>query len=163
MDEPTTKQVAKKVSLEQKALIRFKEVATTYHPDRWFTGQALPNRVPQTSTGFQFGDLRVDLEDRYVVVEVESAGGVTNLAKYWYLLAKHIVDKPIILFHIFAQSSKDDYRSHFNLWDFLSTQMHDALGDELHAVRYTYHNDAELEQVVATFEQELKQVKEGAE
>ena len=50
----------------------------------FFKGQGLANRVAiSRQVYWQFGDLRVDLPDRRVIVEVESAGGVTNLLKYW--------------------------------------------------------------------------------
>lgn len=163
MDDNAIKREGKKPSLEAQALARFKEVAAVYYPDGWFTGWAFPNRIPQANTGFQFGDLRVDVGTHHVVVEVESAGGVTNLTKYWYLLDTGLVSKPIILFHIFAQASSDDYRSHLDLWDFLAARMRGALGDKVQAVRYTYRNHAELEQVVRVFEDELKRAKKDAD
>ena len=70
---------------------------------------------------FQFGDLRVTLPDRIVIVEVESGGGLTNLVKYWPHAAA--TDRPILLLHAFAQNSANDYLSHLLLWDFVWGKM----------------------------------------
>ena len=70
---------------------------------------------------FQFGDLRVVKPDRIIVVEVESAGGMTNLVKYWPLAVS--TDVPILLLHAFGQSSANDYLSHLCLWDFVWEKM----------------------------------------
>jgi hypothetical protein len=77
---------------------------------------------------FQFGDLRVDLPDRIVVVEVESGGGSTNLVKYWPLATS--LDRPLLLLHGFGQGSANDYLSHLRLWDFLWAKMRDDLWAE---------------------------------
>ena len=69
------------------------------------------------SQRFQFGDLRVELADRLVVVEVESGGGLTNLVKYWPPTPTG--DRPILLIHAFGQVSANDYLSHLRLWDFV--------------------------------------------
>ncbi len=74
---------------------------------------------------FQYGDLRVVLEDRIVVVEVESAGGLTNLVKYWPLVQSST--KPILLLHAFGQCSANDYLSHLRLWDFIWARMRSEL------------------------------------
>lgn len=88
----------------------------------------------------QFGDLRADLADRVVVVEVESAGGVTNLVKYWPLAQRSA--KPIFLLHVFGQSSEGDYVAHLRLWDFLWERMRpDVAADSssnLWAKRFTF-------------------------
>jgi hypothetical protein len=80
------------------------------------------NRIPLAeNTYYQFGDLRVETKTHSVVIEVESAGGVTNLAKHWYLLEMNPspVKQPIILMHIFRRVSEDDHGSHLALWDSL--------------------------------------------
>lgn len=89
---------------------------------------------------YQFGDFRVMLEDRVVVVEVESGGGLTNLVKYWPL-AEHTA-LPILLIHAFRQGSANDYLSHLLLWDFTWAQMRKQIWREttpkLFARRYTF-------------------------
>ena len=77
---------------------------------------------------FEFGDLRVELPGRHVIVEVESGGGITNLAKYWYLLHENLITKPVTLLHLFRQVSTKDYESHIALWRFLGVKMIEELG-----------------------------------
>jgi hypothetical protein len=87
---------------------------------------------------FQFGDLRVTKGTCHVIVEVESAGGVTNLVKYWYILQKLRAEERVVLLHVFRQTSIGDYGSHMQLWDFLAARMRADLGDRFAAERYTY-------------------------
>lgn len=70
---------------------------------------------------FQFGDLRIELPDRTIIIEMESAGGLTNLVKYWPL--EQQCKRPLFLLHIFGQSSAQDYIAHLRLWDFTWMQM----------------------------------------
>ena len=116
-------------------------------------GQGKHNRMGVTGdhTDFQFGDLRVETSVLTLVVEVESAGGITNLAKYWYYLSTNVPPKPIILFHIFRQSSLRDYASHLALWDFLAAEMHKSVGQRIQAMRLTYRTLEELEIAVKRF------------
>jgi len=72
---------------------------------------------------FEFGDLRKDLDDRIVIIEMESGGGLTNLVKYWPLAANSSQTIPILLLHIFGQASANDYISHLKLWDFTWNEM----------------------------------------
>ena len=60
--------------------------------------------------GFQFGDLRDDVGKHWVIIEAESASGVTNLAKDWYMLDNlwDAVGKPIRLLHLFRVDSVGD-------------------------------------------------------
>ena len=93
---------------------------------------------------FQFGDLRMTLEDRIVVVEVESGGGLTNLVKYWPLAETK--SPPVLLIHAFGQGSANDYLSHLRLWDFTWAKMREQLWSDktprLFACRYAFpHND----------------------
>jgi hypothetical protein len=76
---------------------------------------------------FQFGDLRVALPDRIVIVEVESGGGLTNLVKYWPLADG--LEAPILLLHAFGQASANDYLSHLCLWDYVWQKMRTELWD----------------------------------
>lgn len=152
--------VRQRESLEQQALKRFEEVACE-HGFEVIKGQGSDNRVPiRGNTYFQFGDLRVDTEEYHVVIEVESAGGVTNLVKYWYCLEgleqqPDIIEKPVILFHIFRQSSEADYGSHLALWDFLWSKMNEALGNRMNAARYVYNDLNDIEAAVREFERYL--------
>ncbi len=141
--------------LEKLALVRFKEVASLYSTIV-YDKQGARNRIAQIGRSyFQFGDLRVEAPQRHIVVEVESAGGVTNLVKYWYCLEEGDIAKPMHLLHIFAQASENDYISHLHLWDSLSAKMSNALGTMFTAKRYTYRSSTELEVVVNEFEQIL--------
>lgn len=49
---------------------------------------------------FQRADLWVPRHR--IAIEVESAGGVTNLAKYWYLVENSRIDLPLTILHIFS-------------------------------------------------------------
>lgn len=99
-----------------------------------FTGQLAPNRLLiQPNVYFQFGDLRVELPTHTVVVEVESAGGVTNLAKYWEAVVTGRVSKPVKLLHVFLRKSENDYEAHMIIWRFLATQMERSLSSRWEA------------------------------
>lgn len=146
--------------LEKEALARFIEVASGY-TDNFYTGQGDNNRIAKQGTKkqsyFQFGDLRVNTPNRHIIVEVESAGGATNLVKYWYCLENNCIHKPIYLLHIFAQVSEEDYLSHLNLWEFLKDKMQQALSNKFSAKKYTYRSLTELENIVREFEQILQE------
>jgi hypothetical protein len=102
-------------------------------------GQGAGNRLPVSGNAyFQFGDLRVDLPAAHVVLEVESAGGLTNLVKYWPCIANGLIRRPVHLLHIFRQASADDYRSHIELWAFLSAKMKSDLGSRFDCSLFTY-------------------------
>jgi hypothetical protein len=78
------------------------------------------------SQQFQFGDLRLETSGATVVVEAESGGGVTNLAKYWpYLEARP--PKRFVLTHLFQVLSANDYVSHIRLWEYLVERMRNDL------------------------------------
>jgi hypothetical protein len=104
---------------------------------------------------FQYGDLRVDLPDRVVIVEVESGGGATNLVKYWPLASS--LDRPHLLLHGFGQGSRNDYVSHLHLWDFLWSKMREEIwsapNPRLFARRfqYTSGSDTELAEAAQLF------------
>ena len=67
------------------------------HVVKSMIGQAKGNRFDpfgmNVKNHFEFGDLHVECHDRYVIVEIESSGGLTNLVEYWPIQ----VDKPILL------------------------------------------------------------------
>lgn len=104
--------------------------ANRFDPDFGLTGQKR----------FQFGDLRIALPDRIVIVEVESGGGLTNLVKYWPLAESDT--PPVLLLHAFGQNSVNDYLSHLRLWDFTWGKMRERLwaanDPKLFAQRYTF-------------------------
>jgi len=148
----------KRQDLEKQALVRFKEVAHLYSR-LVYDGQGSNNRIaPFGRSYFQFGDLRVDLPQRHIVVEVESAGGVTNLVKFWYCLEEGFISRPLTLFHVFAQASENDYIRHLHLWDSIKNKMSEALDGKFTAQLYTYRNSIELESIVGKFEQTLKEM-----
>jgi hypothetical protein len=151
-----TKADTKRRKLEQQALKRFKEVAKCYTDDVNF-GHGDTNKIAKLGrSSFQFGDLRVNTPNRHIIVEVESAGGVTNLVKYWYCLEERHIAKPIHLLHIFAQASENDYIRHLHLWDSLAVKMSNDLGNMFTAKQYTYCSSVELEIVVGEFDGILK-------
>lgn len=130
---------------------------------KYCMGQNNVNSIPiRGLVKFQFGDFRIDTNDKHFVIELESAGGATNLVKYWYflndenILSKKIINKPIILFHIFRQISENDYLSHLLLWDFLWDKMKNSLGDKIIAKRYTYRGLEDLSIIYDEFEKILK-------
>lgn len=142
---------------EEEVINKFKKIAEKYGLEV-ISGQGTSNRI--CSDGkiyFQFGDLRVETEDYTIVIEAESGGGVTNLVKYWYALKKCPKDikKPLILFHIYHQSSSNDYASHLALWDFLWDIMSENI-EGMKAYRYTYTREEDLNEPLSHFEEYLK-------
>jgi hypothetical protein len=89
---------------------------------------------------FQFGDLRLEGSGTRVVFEIESAGGVGNLAKYWPMLRTTLRDKHFVLVHIYSIASGGDYIAHRRLWEFLVEKMKQDLGPstswEAHLLSY---------------------------
>ncbi len=125
------------------ALAPFKELAAQLGLP-YETGQGRANRLHiEGNVYFQFGDLRVELPQCTVVVEVESAGGVTNLAKYWECLESRRVEKPIKLLHVFLQKSANDYEAHLVVWRFLADRMKLALGSQWDAQCVTSRGTSE--------------------
>ena len=96
-------------------------------------GMAAANRFPIEGweltliQRFQFGDIRLEGPKATVVVEVESAGGVGNLVKFWPLLRAGRPTKRFVLVHIFRLTSEADYIAHRRLWEFLVERMRDDL------------------------------------
>jgi len=146
----------KRRDLEKLALEKFQKIASVY-PFPKFSGQGLTNRIARKGNSyFQFGDLRVDTPGRHIILEVESAGGVTNLVKYWYGLDSGEITRPVTLLHIFAQVSADDYASHLLLWDYLVERMQSSLGDRFAATRYIYRSLDDLDPIGFKFDLLLK-------
>jgi hypothetical protein len=88
-----------------------------------------------------------------VVVEVESAGGLTNLVKYWPLMPALLAKKRFFLVHLFHLNSEADYIAHRKLWDFVVKVMQadlDKLGFDWgrwEAQMYTYGHASALDGV----------------
>jgi len=127
---------------EKAAILPFENIARENHLIP-LKGQGNDNKIfLGGKLNFQFGDLRVDTKKHHVVIEVESAGGVTNLVKYWYCLADKTLSKqilmPIILIHLFRQTSPNDYKSHLNLWNFMWGEMQKALVNRIQAFPFVY-------------------------
>jgi hypothetical protein len=72
---------------------------------------------------FQYGDLRIEGARATVVIEVESAGGVTNLLKYWPLFEANQLRKRFVLAHVFRIQSAGDYIAPRQLWSYLVEKM----------------------------------------
>lgn len=105
----------------------------------WNRGQKADNRIIlERNVSYQFGDLRFSSGGRHLVVEVESAGGVTNLAKYWYCLREGLITGKLFLFHVFWQETPDSYRSHMLVWDLLRMEMEKEFPEQFMARRYPY-------------------------
>ena len=112
-------------SLEREVLAQI-EAAVADRPDvQVFRGQGGENRFDVAGWDlpprqrFQFGDLRIEGPLCTVVVEAESAGGVTNLVKYWPYLRAVRPHKRFLIVHLFRLASEDDYIAHRRLWEFL--------------------------------------------
>lgn len=123
-------------------------------------GQNNGNRLPIADrVYFQFGDLRVEQPGGTVVIEVESSGGVTNLAKYWESIASQRLNKPVRLLHLFRQKSENDYASHLVVWRFLASRMEESLGSRFECKCMTYRDGSpeSLGPAVALFKQWLRE------
>jgi hypothetical protein len=85
---------------------------------------AVPGWSTSTGQAFQFGDLRIETPTATVVVEYESAAGLTNLIKYWPLLASESrLAKKFVIVHVFQIGGPGDYLSHRLLWEFMAERM----------------------------------------
>jgi hypothetical protein len=78
-------------------------------------------------------------------MEVESGGGVTNLIKYWYCADRNLIQKPMILLHLFQINSVNDYASHVTLWSFINQRMVSELSGRFTGYSYTYRPQNMLE------------------
>ena len=121
-----------------------------------FSGQGIDNRICiERNVYHQFGDLRVELESCTLIVEVESAGGVGNLVKYWESYEKKRLTKPMKLLHLFRKKTTNDYEAHRVVWEFLAATMRQTLGERFQGTRLTYANENELGEAVSVFGQWL--------
>lgn len=114
-----------RTSHESNAVTFLREAAGASTPV--FSGQDRANSfdVPEWNIArrFQFGDLRVELPQTTVVVEVESGRGIGNLVKYWPLLKSGVLEKKFLLIHVYQIASADDYITHRRLWEFVVERM----------------------------------------
>ena len=142
-----------RVSHERQAIGALREALGDLPGIDVFSGMGGANRIriegwdPAPNKRFQFGDLRLESDRTTAVVEFESAGGATNLVKYWPLLASR-QPKRFVLAHVFRLGSTDDYIAHRRLWAFLVDRMRADLDsvmcwDEDWVARaFTYPRDA---------------------
>ena len=105
---------------------------------------------------FQYGDLRIELVATTLIVEAESAGGVTNLVKYWPLLRSGALAKRLVILHVYMVSSNADYIAHRRLWSFLVDRITEDLAangigrpERWDAQLITYHKGGSLDEVTA--------------
>lgn len=84
---------------------------------------------------FQYSDMRVESPEATVVIEFESAGGLTNLVKYWPFLATRSFTKRLVLAHVFRIVSEFDYVAHRKLWEFVLAKMRIDL-EQNHSVEW---------------------------
>lgn len=117
-----------RVSHEALILAKLRDALVDLPGVTYASGMGAANRFPLEgwqlvgSQQFQFGDLRIETPTTTIVVEAESGGGVTNLAKYWpYLEARP--EKRFVLAHLFQVVSANDYVSHIRLWQYLLERM----------------------------------------
>ncbi len=120
--------MATRVSHEALILAKLHDAFLDLPGVSYASGMGAANRFPVEgwqlvgSQQFQFGDLRIETPTTTIVVEAESAGGVTNLAKYWPFLEGR-PQKRFVLAHLFQVLSANDYVSHIRLWEYLIERM----------------------------------------
>lgn len=106
-----------------------------------FKGRTKLNSITLASgTSLQFGDLRVRTTTRDIVIEVESAGGLTNLVKYLYLFHITRLDRPVTLIHLYSKDSPRDHAAHVEMWPFFVHLMRESVGLKFtaHLFRYNF-------------------------
>lgn len=143
----------------------------------YFSGQNKKNFVyidkdSKSGPNFEFGDLRVEFKNVRVIVEVDTAGGVTNLAKYFFMLNEKEKfnfndiepDKSTYLLHIFVCKNETDYLAHRKLWFYIQNNIKNELDADKFIskmeVWYTDESKSETnEQVKTKFENLLKEAR----
>jgi hypothetical protein len=122
-----------RVSHERAALDALEAELGTITNTRSYRGMAAGNRFTvegwplAANQRFQFGDLRIEAAAVTAVVEFESAGGATNLVKYWPLMEHWPAGRRFVLAHVFRVQSAGDYIAHRRLWCFLLARMEEDL------------------------------------
>jgi hypothetical protein len=121
----------KRRSFAAETLVAFHEIVQR-HNLPWSGRQTKDNCINlHGRVSFECGDLRVHLKSCFVVVEAESGAMVGNLVKYWYMLEKQLVDRPIILFHLYSQSTPNNLASQKELWQFFLDKMENTFAENL--------------------------------
>ncbi len=141
----------------------------------YFSGQKKGNLVflgkdSNSGPNFEFGDLRVEFENARVIVEVDTAGGITNLAKYFFMLnkpddfnfeeiePKNQRKKYTYLLHIFVCLDDTDYRAHRELWCYINESLKANNFNPKIKVWYTKQTEIKKnEQVKTKFEKLLNE------
>jgi hypothetical protein len=131
----------------------FEKLLKKLHMEPWFRGGGDDNLFDPGfglvgQERFQYGDLRKNLDDRVVIVEVERqcSRTLSNLAKFWPL-AQSGDRLPHLLLHVFARHSQEAADiSHLKLWDFVWEDMKKELWipkqmPKLLAARFTHALD----------------------
>jgi hypothetical protein len=156
MDDLQPPSRSSRVNHEARAVQLFADIAQQYDI-AYFTKQVQNNRIHLgRNVYFQFGDFRVDISSKHIVMEVESGGGVTNLVKYWYCADQNLIQKPMVLLHLFQINSINDYASHVTLWSFINQRMVSDLTGRFTGYSYTYrpqHMLEDLYEALRLFEQ----------
>ena len=101
----------------------------------------------------------MDLKSCFVIVEAESGAVVANLVKYWYCLEKGLVDRPLILFHLYSQSTANNLGSQRELWIFFNSKMEKTFPGRFQGLLYPYdmrNVRASLVQATQKFEEIIK-------
>jgi predicted RNase H-like nuclease len=147
--EPPARRTARKPSPEAAAVARLLEVLGPLPGVTVVRGAGDDNRLDVPGEGpaparLQFGDLRLEGPRCRIVVEVEAAGGVTNLAKYWPLLRDGLDDKRFVLVHLFHATTPGDYALHRRTWRFLADRIREDMEDRGRGGGTAYGWDAEL-------------------
>ncbi len=139
---PVLVQEAKRADLATPALAPFVDLAeTSGFP--YFTGQGMENRLvfgENDIAWIEYGDLRVVAPGRVLIVEPESAGGLTNLVKFWKFIEDGTIDQPLTLFHLFRCDTEISYISHRLLWEHVLPKMQRELGDRFEALKFIYRD-----------------------
>ena len=130
--------------------------------EKTYKGNASDNRFCPKDWGltgkmrFQYGDFRVEMADRTLVVEIETAGNVSNLVKFWPLLTSDSLAKPLLLIHVFWTGSKSDYQSHILLWRFVRERMRQSAPDVFNGWLLNYRGKATDSALRGRFERCLR-------
>jgi hypothetical protein len=117
------KQEKLKEKTEKAWVDNFERYFEENHPrTKIFRGQGKKNSLSalncKSNEYFQYGDFRVETDQRIIVVEIDTGRGIDNLVKYWPFLAGITAEKPekeFSLLHVYGPS----YRSNKELWRYL--------------------------------------------
>lgn len=137
------------MSFERLAINRLRDSLSDLTELSFSQGMAITNRFAVDAwelpvlQHFQFGDLRIETPKVTVVIEVESAGGITNVVKYWPLLGAGVPRKRFVLIHLFRITTPGDYQAHRRLWEYVVERMREDL--QRRGVRWPEHWEAHMQ------------------